>query len=610
MKGIAMNKKAFFFILPLLAAQFVTAQSSLIPAFKSPQNQYDYLIVTPDKFLTGAQKLAQFRQSFSGYKAGVVLLDTLYALFDSVGRKSYEKIWWGLKYAYKNWSMPPKMVMLMGADSLSFNASDTTWSSRGDFPVAVYAYGYHSLPNNSVEFLPEYSDDYYAALNDTTPSDFQHYPGESTNAVSIGRIPCDSVAQCERYVQKVIDFENSKRLNKSWFNSAMVVSDDTLQGLYHDPLGDTHLIMAEGCANTLLRSWFVNKIVGCAYAPDSIYLKPAAEDSVIHAINRGNIWSIYIGHGVRNMWSDERMLLGGDIARFHNDSTPSVFIAFACYNGDFIQRYDSSMCKQFLFSSRGGALAYIGGTMEAFADANDDLMKAFFSAFNTNQQMPLGQILVKAKTTTLSKNNSAYAFLGDPALTLSNGRITMNLTRNGQDRVSFACQSSAGGTPSGNFDVRIYKRDTVTVGGGFYFLDSLVSRQTGTFSNGNFTALLSDARVRVVAYVWNENGEGRMDSSLITSALPVVAAVKQNPGPPALKTANGKLVLYAGPLRGTRLCLNAYTLDGRAVINKEINIDATELTIDPRSMGLAAGTYFFRFSTVKGTFTQRMILAK
>jgi hypothetical protein len=609
LKGIAMDKKVFLFLFPFLAVQFATAQSTLITTFKSPQNQYDYLIVTPKKFLTGAQNLAQFRQSFSGYKAGVVLLDTLYAQFDSTGRKPYEKIWWSLKYALGSWSIAPKMVVLIGSDSLTYDLADSTWHNYGDMPAVVY--GNYSPSNYSgSKFQPECSDDYYALLKDSIPTDFQQYQSDSEYAVAIGRIPCDSAAQCERYVQKVIDFENKKRLHKSWFNSAMVVSDDTMEGLMRDPLHFTHLNMAEECADTLLRSWFVTKIVGCAFAPESLYFKPAAEDSVINAINRGNLWSIYIGHGAPNLWSDERMLVGSDIARLHNDSTPSVFVAFSCTNAFYIVTNTNAMCKQFLFSPHGGALAYVGATTDVYADANSDLMRVFFSAFNANQQMPLGQLLVAAKTATLSQNNLAYAFLGDPAIALSNGRINVNLTRSNPNQLSFTCQSNGMGVSSGNYDLRVFKRHTVNLVGDSYCLDSLVSRQTGPFANGNFSAFLSDTSVRVVAFVWNENGEGRVDSSFMVSALPIIAQVKQHPGFPALRMESGKLILQAGSLQGTTLRLTAFTVDGRTVINKEIAVIAAELAVDPKAMGLSAGTYFFRLSTIKGTFTQRMILAK
>jgi hypothetical protein len=266
------------------------------------------------------------------------------------------------------------------------------------------------------------------------------------------------------------------------------------------------------------------------------------------------------------------------------------------------------MCKQFLFSPHGGALAYVGATSDVYSDANSDLMRAFFSAFNANQQMPLGQLLVAAKTATLSQNNLAYAFLGDPAIAFSNGRINVNLTRSNPNQLSFTCQSNGMGVSSGNYDLRVFKRHTVNLDGDSYCLDSLVSRQTGTFANGNFTTALSDTSVRVVAFVWNENGEGRMDSSFILSALPIIAQINKNAGSPTLTTASGKLIFHAGSLHGSTIKLTAFSIDGRTVIHKEIAMNATEITINPKSMGLAAGTYFFRLSTIKGTFTQRMIL--
>jgi len=611
LKGTGMNKKSLLLIALLFGSGIVDAQPTLIPTFKSPLNQYDYLIVSPIKFFAGAQKLAQFRQSFSGYKAGVVLLDTLYADFDSTGRKPYEKIWYGLKYAYKSWSVPPRIIVLMGTDSISYNFSDSTWHGYGDMPAVVYQCEF--FPSDSAiqpQPIFDYSDDYYASLNDSIPLDFENGVQDSGLAVSVGRIPCDSAAQCERYVQKVIDFETNKKLHKSWFNSALVVSDDTMQNALPDPLGYQHLIIAEECANTQLRSYFVDKVVGCAFAPNNLFFKPIAEDSVVSGINQGKIWSIYIGHASSTLWSDERMLSGEDVARLRNDSTPSVFVSFSCTNGNFIYSGSGSMCKNFLFSPHGGAIAYIAATTETFATDNDDLMQAFFTTFNENRQIPLGQALLTAKSIVLSENSVPYSFLGDPALTLSNGRINLSMTRNDQNQISIACQSSGTGATSGNFDVRFYKRDTINLGGASYFLDSLVYRQSGTFSSGISIPALSNNNVRVVAYVWNENGEGRIDSSFKVSALPVLSDARHTLTAPSLKIGNGKLIFLAGALYGTTMQLTAFSLDGKTLINKAVAIGAPEITVDPKKMGLAAGTYFFRLSTVKGIFIQRMMLPK
>jgi Peptidase family C25 len=612
-RKIVMQKNAPPFLLLSILIPHIVAAQPLLANFKSPQNQCNYLIVTPKKFFQGAENLAQFRQSFSGYKTGVVLLDSIYAQFDSVGRKPFEKLWWGLKYASTAWAVPPQFVVLMGADTISFNFTDSTWKNCGDMPAFAYQCDF-PYSDSGVQHQPEfeYSDDYYAELGYSAPPNVAAGIIDTGYKFVIGRIPCDSAQQCLNYVQKVIDFENNKHRNKSWFNSALVVSDDTMQALIPDPLGFMHLEAAEICADSLLRSWFVTKVIGCAYAPDSMTLnKPQVEDSIVNDLNCGNLWSVYVGHAGPDVWSDEQMLLGKDAARLRNDSTPSVFASFSCMNADYLAPYGNSMCKQFLFASHGGALAYIAATTNTYSSNNTRLMEFLFNSFNGNQQICLGTALLTAKVMCADFNSRYYACLGDPALTLSDGSLSLGMTRNNQDLVSFTCRIGTAAVRSGNFDVRIYKRDTVRIGAkDFYCLDSLVSRQTGTFTNGNFAAAVADTGVRIVAYVWNENGEGRMDSSFLVNAMPVIAGVHEFPSAVALRIENGRVFIQTGSLRGTTIRLSALAMNGRVALSRDIPVNAREITVDPRSMGLAAGTYLVRLATVGGCFTQRMILAK
>ncbi|HAJ80370.1 MAG TPA: hypothetical protein DCO75_11435 [Fibrobacteres bacterium] len=236
-------------------------------------------------------------------------------------------------------------------------------------------------------------------------------------------------------------------------------------------------------------------------------------------------------------------------------------------------------------------------------------MKTFFSVFNENQQIPISEVLMTSKIIVHDLNSTCYVFLGDPALKLSDSRIDLNLTRDNSN-LYFSCRSSHMTITSGNFDVRIYKRDSVSMGSSHYCLDSLVSRQTGTFSNGTFSAALTDTNVRVVAYVWNELGEGRMDSSFLLFTIPVVVQVNQKIDAPMLKIVSGKLILKAASLRNTLIRITALTLNGRSVINKEISMSTPEITVDPKGMGLAAGTYLIKLSTVNGIFIQRMTISK
>jgi hypothetical protein len=151
------------------------------------------------------------------------------------------------------------------------------------------------------------------------------------------------------------------------------------------------------------------------------------------------------------------------------------------------------MCKQFLFSPHGGALAYIGATTQTFADANEDLMRAFFSTFNGNQQMPLGRVLDSGQNDgPRHKTDLPMFFRRSGADAFRRPHKFKHGPKQSKPSLFYLSIKRWRIASSGNFDVRIYKRDTVRVGGGAYLFDSLISRQTGTFANGNFTTALSD----------------------------------------------------------------------------------------------------------------------
>ncbi|HEX7511437.1 MAG TPA: T9SS type A sorting domain-containing protein, partial [Chitinivibrionales bacterium] len=176
--------------------------------------------------------------------------------------------------------------------------------------------------------------------------------------------------------------------------------------------------------------------------------------------------------------------------------------------------------------------------------------------------------------------------------------------------LTFTCAAN------GNFDVRIFKRDTITLdslpyaGSSSYLKDSLISRQTGTYANGHFTVAIRDSSVRVVAYVWNATAEGRMDSSFFAAATPVIARSNQKALPLSCTLENGMLVIRGEMMRGIAVRLCALSLNGKVVIDKTITMNKAEQTIDPKRMGLAAGCYFLRLATVRGVFTQRILVPR
>jgi hypothetical protein len=65
-----------------------------------------------------------------------------------------------LKYAYTSGAVPPKIIVLVGTDSLSYDFSDSTWKSFGSMPAVVYYHGYPNEINGTLYKLSEvgYSD--------------------------------------------------------------------------------------------------------------------------------------------------------------------------------------------------------------------------------------------------------------------------------------------------------------------------------------------------------------------------------------------------------------------------------------------------------------------
>jgi len=172
------------------------------------------ILITPDAFLTPANRLADFRRS-QGYVVEVASVQDIYDEFNG-GIKSGIAIRRYFQHAYDTWTPRPAFAGLLGDASVDYR---------------------HDMPASSVDWVPTYlafetiagpngaelvANDSHYVLNlgrgGTTAAQF-------TPSIFLGRIPASSATELDQFVSKVIQYENFQPTD-TWRGRQFLVSDD------------------------------------------------------------------------------------------------------------------------------------------------------------------------------------------------------------------------------------------------------------------------------------------------------------------------------------------------------------------------------------------------
>ena len=207
------------------------------------ENTYDLVIITPKKFQTYAQKLADHKNSF-GVNTTVNTTEQIYAEFD--GLDEPEQIKYFIKYAFETWGI--KYVLLFGGLKSKIYAKskdDVNHGAKGwHVPVRYSNFQYDSDPSyNFTSDEPGYLCDlYYAdiykegAVFDNWDSNdngvFAEWSGNEIideldlyPDVAYGRLACRTTKEAKDVVDKIINYEK-QQADPSWFKRIIVISGD------------------------------------------------------------------------------------------------------------------------------------------------------------------------------------------------------------------------------------------------------------------------------------------------------------------------------------------------------------------------------------------------
>jgi hypothetical protein len=583
-----------------------------ISDMKDPGIQCDYLVVAPAAFLSPAVRLAEHRNSYDRdevEKGAVIALETVYEQFpagDSL--REWEVLWTALKWAYENWTEPFTFLLLLGDDSLAYDPADSSFESLGPMPAFVTRV---TESGNRIEF--HHSDDYYSSLQVTL--DQVDASQTWSSPIIPARIPCETAAQCNAYVDKVIDFDTNGAAGP-WRNRITLMADDAFMDTVPDPIWQStaHLESAERIAEQFSDGYFVNKLYLSSFGKNENGVHLAAQRVYFDAVNQGALLSVYFGHGHANMLTDESLLVAIDVDSFHNESQPTVFLSFCCDNGLFNEPLERSMCKQYLFRPSGGCLGYVASAGLSYSRPNEALASSFFAVRDSDSTFVPAKCLHLAKQIEMNPGNLTYHFLGDPGLVLSAPRVSVTLEPSGES--SIFCSVADQPSFAGSFRYILTRTDSVVCLDDpqmSYLLDTILFDSTGDFSSRfevGVPAELEGQTWKLTLYAWNSSAEGRIDT-LLDRTLMRLAGGTGGPTGGLSATIRGPLLTVSVPPRVTQapVTVAIHDLSGRCHKRVCFPPGGRTLTVDLGEGEPARGAYVVIIKTGQLSRTLRYVTA-
>ncbi len=357
------------------------------------ENVADYIIITPADSLgdESLKDLIQLREE-QGLKVKVFHLGDLYDVFNK-GIPNPEGIRKFLKYAYQNWSPPPKYVLLVG-DGVINNRLPI---ERGNLiPVVLY---------QTTKYGASPSDHWYTLLegNDEKPE------------LAIGRIPVRKREALEAVVNKIVEYEKS--LLEPWHNRYLLIG----AGRKEDIFGSQS-------------EFIIQNILAPSFHPERLYLSGSLSDpyvggteDLLRYFREGVALVNFRGHGGGAIWSDAGLLDLDDVELIENKGKLPIVTSMTCFTGDFTGGGES-LGEALVCQKETGAVALWGATGVGWTWNDYYLLAEFCRILNGDPSLTLGEMVKRAKAAfitiygigdlPLSEVNQ-YTLLGDPALRLA-----------------------------------------------------------------------------------------------------------------------------------------------------------------------------------------------
>ncbi len=374
------------------------------------------IIISHPDFFTEATRLAQHRQTHSGWTTLVVTPEQVYNEFSS-GRQDPTAFRDLAKYLYDKNPSTLKSLLFMGRGSYDYKAR--------------IAYNTNFVPTyesrNSLSPLETYSsDDYFGFMEDGEGNwGEKPLPQNHTLDIGVGRLPVKSSQEAYDIVDKIISYDINKKAFGSWRKEIAFIADD---GSTSDGFSNIHQTQANILANQIelsipaynTKRTFLGTYTKTVKANGETI--PEANKDIKSRFERGSIIINYTGHGNESLLADERVFTETDIDDLGNSLYPFMVTA-TCEFGRQDDPAQISSAELTLIHPKGGAIGLVSTARPVESNANFDLNQAFYDALfqkESNRYLPLSEVFRRTKNNSMNGvSNRNFSLLADPSLTLA-----------------------------------------------------------------------------------------------------------------------------------------------------------------------------------------------
>lgn len=331
----------------------------------------EYVIITPKNLKTAVKPLLDAKSGWPHY-AKIATTETISSEFPGASLK--ESIKQFLTWAWDNWRVPPRFVVLAGDTDII----PTNMTTIGG---GTYA-----------------SDHYYADVH-----------GSLAPEIVISRIPTSDFTKMLQICQKLKDYEKLRGPDwGGWQNEVLLVAYQS--SVYKD--------CSDDIADAISSRFKVTKKYGGS----------STKQEVINELNNGVLIANYRGHGSKTNWSSSNGINVQEIKNLTTEKKPPMVFCICCQNAWIDDNNTETVVEAFLRGEK--TVAVFGASRNSPTYANNDFNRYLFRAIMDGENTP-GRIVQRAKTLMIANHGNStthkqdvimYMLFGDPT-----ARVTSNV---------------------------------------------------------------------------------------------------------------------------------------------------------------------------------------